>query len=75
MRFAAGGSGYALAGPNPAGIAGVKFRRMRLIAAIGIVVLAPAALFLACKANAGAFDRWFAAAQAAELIAGLFNLT
>lgn len=72
---AAGGSGFKLAGGRSAGLIGSKAKRMPLIAANGILVLIPSALFLASKANAGAFDTSFYAVQALELLAGATNLT
>lgn len=52
----AGGSGFALAKGRRAGLVGAKARRMPLIAANGILVLVPAALFLAYKAAHAEFD-------------------
>lgn len=71
---AAGGSGFALAEGRRAGLVGAKFRRMPLIAANGILVLIPAALFLASKAKAGEFDTTFYAVQALELAVGATNI-
>ena len=48
---------------------------MPLIAANGLVVLIPAALFLAFKARAAEFDTVFYAVQALELVAGAANIT
>jgi len=48
---------------------------MPIIAANGVLVLIPSALFLAWKAGAGAFDTAFYAVQAVELIAGAVNVT
>ena len=53
---------------------GVKLRRMPIIAANGVLILVPAALFLAMKARGGAFDGAFYAVQAIELVAGAINL-
>ncbi|MCE1236845.1 MAG: hypothetical protein LWW93_10860 [Hyphomicrobiales bacterium] len=72
---AAGGSGFRLSGGAKAGAAAVKAKRMRIVAANGLVVLVPAALFLATRATAGAFDGLFTAVQAIELAAGATNLT
>ena len=47
---------------------------MPLIAANGILVLVPSAVFLAMKARAGVFDTAFYTVQAVELVAGAFNL-
>ena len=71
---ATGGSGFALARGRRAGLVGAKIRRMPLIAANGVVVLIPSALFLAHKAGAGAFDGAFYAVQALELVAGAVNI-
>lgn len=72
---AAGGSGLALAKGRRGGMIGAKLKRMPLIAANGILVLIPAALFLASKARAAEFDAVFYAVQALELVAGAANLT
>lgn len=72
---AAGGSGFKLTGGRRAGLTEVKAKRMQLIAANGLLVLIPSALFLASKASAGAFDTSFYAVQALELLAGATNLT
>lgn len=52
-----------------------KKTRMPVIAANGILILVPAAFYLASKANVGAFDGWFYAVQAVELVAGAANIT
>jgi len=69
-----GASGLKLARGRRGGLIGAKLRRMPIIAANGIVVLVPAALFLAAKARGGAFDATFYAVQAIELVAGALNL-
>jgi hypothetical protein len=71
---AAGGTGFALAKGRRAGLVGAKIKRMPLIAANGILVLIPAALFLASKATAADFDSTFYAVQALELAAGATNI-
>ena len=48
---AAGGSGFAMAGGRRAGLVAAKARRMPIIAANGILILIPAALYLAHKAG------------------------
>ena len=48
---ATGGSGFVLAKGRRGGVLGAKIKRMPLIAANGLVVLIPAALFLAFKAR------------------------
>jgi hypothetical protein len=72
---AAGGSGFALAKGRRAGLIATKIKRMPLIAANGILVLIPSALFLASKARATEFDASFYAVQALELAAGAANIT
>lgn len=71
---ATGGTGFALAKNKAVGLVNAKRRRMPLIAANGILVLIPSALFLASKARAGEFDLLFYAVQALELLAGATNL-
>lgn len=71
---AAGGSGFGLARGRKAELIGTKVKRMPLIAANGILVLIPAALFLCAKAKAGEFDTAFNVVQAVELLAGAANL-
>lgn len=72
---AVGGSGFALAKGRRVGLVGTKARRMPFIAANGILVLIPAALFLAYKASRAEFDGYFYAVQALELVAGAANIT
>lgn len=72
--MATGGSGLSLARGRRGGLIGVKLRRMPIIAANGVLILVPAALFLAMKARDGAFDVSFYAVQAIELVAGALNL-
>ena len=71
---ATGGSGFALANGQRIGPIGTKMKRMPLIAANGILILIPSALFLASKARAGEFDTAFYIVQAVELAAGATNL-
>ena len=70
----AGLSGFRLAGKMRGPLVAAKRRRMPIIAANGIVVLIPCALFLASKAEAGAFDASFYAVQAIELVFGAVNI-
>ncbi|AMA57823.1 hypothetical protein [Bradyrhizobium sp. CCGE-LA001] len=69
-----GGSGFFLAKERRAGLIGAKIKRMPFIAGNGILVLIPAALFLASKAKAAEFDTTFYAVQALELFAGATNI-
>jgi hypothetical protein len=68
----AGGTGFAL--DRGTGRAAANARRMRIIAANGLLVLVPAAFFLAMKARAGEFDLLFYAVQGVEILAGAVNL-
>lgn len=72
---AAGGSGTVLAKGRRGGVLGTKMKRTRIIAANGLLVLIPAALFLASRAKAAEFDAVFYAVQALELMAGATNIT
>ena len=71
---AAGGTGLALAKGRRRGLIGAKLKRMPFVAANGLFILIPCALFLAAKARAGAFDASFDAVQALELLAGPVNI-
>ncbi|MBI1866930.1 MAG: hypothetical protein HYS06_01295 [Methylocystis sp.] len=70
-----GGSGFVLSKGSRAGVIGVKLKRMPFIAANGLFILIPCALFLASKAHAGELDTTFYVVQALELLAGATNLT
>ena len=71
---AAGGSGFSLAKGRRTGLIGTKLKRMPIIAANGVLILIPSALYLASKAQAGEFDSAFYAVQALELAAGATNI-
>jgi len=71
---ATGGSGFVWAKGRKVELIGAKIRRMPLIAANGILVLVPSALFLALKARAAEFDTSFYIVQALELAAGATNI-
>ncbi|MFV0385314.1 hypothetical protein [Paracoccus sp. (in: a-proteobacteria)] len=73
--MAAGGTGFQLGKRMRGTLVAVKRKRMPFIAANGIMVLIPSALYLSAKAQAEAFDTGFYAVQAIELIAGAINLT
>ncbi len=73
--MATGGSGVLRTRGRRTGLVGVKLKRMQVIATNGLLILLPAALFLATRAQIGAFDTTFYAVQAVELIAGLVNFT
>lgn len=69
-----GGSGFSLAAGREGPLIGAKKRRMRLIAANGLLVMLPAAVFLSFRASAGTFDTVFYAVQVAEICGGLLQL-
>lgn len=75
MLAATGGSGFALARGQRPRLVSRKIKRMSLIAANGVLILMPAALFLAFKARAGEFDPAFYFIQTLELVAGATNIT
>ena len=72
---AVGASGFALSKGRRVGLVAAKLKRMPLIAANGILVLIPSALFLASKARAAEFDGVFYSVQVLELIAGAANIS
>ena len=71
---AAGGTGFALSKGRRAGLIGAKMKRMQLVAANGLLILIPAALFLSAHARASHFDIAFYLVQAVELVAGATNI-
>ncbi len=71
----AGVSGAKLAKGRVGGVLSAKSKRMPIVAANGILVLIPAALYLATKAQAGSFDTTFYVVQVFELLVGAANLT
>lgn len=70
----AGAGGAALARTRRGPAVQAKTRRMRLAALNGLLILVPAAIFLAQKARAGDLDAAFYAVQAVELAAGAANI-
>nr|WP_249158616.1 hypothetical protein [Bradyrhizobium jicamae] len=71
---AAGGTGFFLAKGRRIGLIGAKLKRMPFIAGNGILILIPAALFLAFKAKAAEFDTIFYGVQTLELLSGAANI-
>ncbi len=70
-----GVTGARLAGRRPGGLAARKLARMKAVGATGVLVLVPAALYLARAANGlPAPDTAFVAVQGVELVAGFGNL-
>lgn len=70
-----GGSGMSLGRKRKDPLTRAKKTRMPVIALNGLLILVPAAWFLATKAAAGEFDSTFYTVQVIELIAGGTNLT
>ncbi|ETA51794.1 hypothetical protein [Ponticoccus alexandrii] len=68
-------TGVIRSGGRKGGIVGRKLRRMPIIAANGVLILIPAALFRSMKARMGDLDSAFYAVQTIELLAGAANLT
>jgi len=73
--MAVGGSGFQLGRKMRGPLVATKKKRMPFIAANGILILIPAALYLSFKAQAGALDVGFYTVQAIELVAGAANIT
>lgn len=71
----AGATGIAMGKRRKDPLTTAKKRRMPFIALNGLLILLPAAFFLAGKAAEGEFDSTFYAIQTVELIAGAANLT
>ena len=73
--IATGGSGFALSKSRQGRLVETKKKRMPFIAANGLLVLVPTAIFLDRWATAGAFDTTFYLVQGVELLVGYVNLT
>ena len=72
---ATGGSGFVLSKSRQGRLVEAKKKRMPFIAANGLLVLLPSAIFLDRWASAGLFDTTFYFVQGVELLAGAVNLT
>ena len=70
----AGASGFSLGKGSKSPVVARKKRRMRIIAANGLLVLVPSAFVLSRFADAGRFDTLFAIVQTIELVAGAVNI-
>lgn len=70
----AGASGFSLGRGWKSPAVAAKKRRMRIIAANGLLVLVPSAFLLFSFAEAGRFDTLFTIVQAVEMIAGAVNI-
>ena len=73
--MATGATGMKLGGKSSYPPIAAKRRRMPFIAANGVLILIPCAIFLSQRAGAGIFDGVFYAVQALELLAGAVNIT
>lgn len=69
-----GGTGFSLAGSRKGRLLSDKAKRMKLVAANGLLVLVPSALFLSYKAQAAELDTVFYTVQVLELVAGACNI-
>jgi len=70
----AGGTGFSLGAKWKGQAVERKKTRMKIIAATGILVLVPSAIFLAMQAGQGEFGPGFMAVQGIELFAGASNI-
>ncbi|WP_294346363.1 hypothetical protein [Prosthecochloris sp.] len=71
----AGGSGQFLSKSRSGKLVDAKKKRMPFIAANGLLILIPCAIFLDRFAQEGRFDEIFYLVQSIELLAGATNLT
>lgn len=69
-----GATGFRMAGASTDPRVLKKKRRMPFIAGNGLLILVPAALYLAALASRGEFGNVFYGVQAIELVAGAINL-
>lgn len=74
LMMATGASGFAMGRKGKHPLLLKKRGRMPVIAANGLLVLVPAAVFLSMRAQAGRFDAVFYGVQCLELVAGALNL-
>lgn len=72
---ATGGSGFYMSKSRQGRLVETKKKRMPFIAANGLLVLIPCAIFLDRWATTGTFDSTFYLVQGLELLAGAVNLT
>ncbi|GAA3089683.1 hypothetical protein GCM10010520_40000 [Rhizobium viscosum] len=70
-----GGSGFSLAGSRHSPAIERKRRRMKIIAANGLLILLPLAILLYLRAATGRFDGLFYAMQVLEVLAGFVQLS
>jgi hypothetical protein len=70
---ATGGSGFQLSKSRSGSLVAAKKKRMPFIAANGLLILIPCAIFLHRLAASGSFGTMFYAVQIIELLAGFTN--
>jgi hypothetical protein len=70
-----GGSGFWLARGRVGGVVDAKKRRMRIIAANGLVVMLPSAIWLSMLASDRSFGATFFVVQGIEIAGGLLQLS
>lgn len=70
-----GGLGKAMAGSASHPTLAIKIKRMKIIAAFGIVILIPSALALSKLAASSSFGPMFTLIQTIEILAGVTNLS
>ncbi|MDF1730940.1 MAG: hypothetical protein P1U49_05510 [Minwuia sp.] len=68
-------SGFRLSAQHQGSLATRKQKRMPFIAANGVLILIPSALFLSYKAQRHELDALFYVVQAVELVGGCTNIT
>ena len=68
-----GASGFSMKWKGP--MVERKKRRMKIIAANGLLILLPSAFFLSNRAQIGSFDTWFYGVQIVELLVGATNIS
>ncbi len=71
----AGATGNKLAPNAKSGVIGKKKKRLPFIAANGLLILLPAAIYLKNSAVSGSYDTAFYIVQGVELLAGLINIS
>ncbi|UVC07667.1 hypothetical protein IHQ71_21085 [Rhizobium sp. TH2] len=74
MMAVTGGSGFSLAAGRVGPLVELKKKRMRLIAANGMLVMLPSAIWLYYSAAKGEFGTAFMVVQAIELVGGFTQL-
>ena len=69
-----GGSGFSLARGRAGGLVDIKMKRMRMLAANGLVVMLPSAIWLHMLASEGSFGVTFVIVQIIEIAGGLVQV-